>query len=97
MRDPNRIPRILEKLRIVWEYAPDLRLGQLVENAKLASPHHNIDTFSAEDDQVEKGLDWFIKNMVKKQPEPTANTVEAALEECKKWKMSDEKLEELLK
>lgn len=58
---------MLEKLRIIWEYAPDMRLGQLVENAKIASPHCNIDTFSAEDDQVEKGLDWLIEKMVNKE------------------------------
>jgi uncharacterized protein YihD (DUF1040 family) len=60
MRDPNRIPRILEKLRLLWEKSPDLRLGQLVENAKLASNGHQIDTFSVEDDLIEQGMDWFI-------------------------------------
>lgn len=33
MRDPARIPRILEALRVEWEKAPDLRLGQLLINA----------------------------------------------------------------
>jgi hypothetical protein len=31
-RDPARILRILEKLRILWEKYPDQRLGQLLEN-----------------------------------------------------------------
>lgn len=32
MRDPARIPRILEALRVEWEKQPDLRLGQLLLN-----------------------------------------------------------------
>lgn len=32
MRDPNRIPVILEALRKEWEASPDLRLCQLVSN-----------------------------------------------------------------
>lgn len=60
MRDPERIPRILEKLRILWEKTPDVRLGQLVENAKYASRSYDIDTFSVEDDVIEKGIDWLI-------------------------------------
>ena len=32
MRDPKRIPKILERLRILWEKYPDLRLGQLIGN-----------------------------------------------------------------
>ncbi|MBX9901383.1 MAG: hypothetical protein K2Y28_11435 [Burkholderiaceae bacterium] len=30
MRDPNRIPVVLDALRRVWERQPDLRLGQLI-------------------------------------------------------------------
>lgn len=33
MRDPNRIPIVLEALRVAWERYPDLRLGQLLVNA----------------------------------------------------------------
>lgn len=57
MRDANRIPGILDKLKRLWELHPDLRLGQLVENAKMASNGRHIDTFSVEDDFVEQGLD----------------------------------------
>ena len=32
MRDPTRIPWILERLGTVWDEHPDLRLGQLIEN-----------------------------------------------------------------
>lgn len=63
MRDPQRIERILEKLKTLWHRSPDLRLGQLVENAKMASRHCKIDTFSAEDDELEKGLDWLLEHI----------------------------------
>lgn len=65
MRDPKRIPVLLEKLRTIWEAYPDLRLGQIVENAKSASKGNKIDTFSVEDDLLEEGLDWLTK-LVKK-------------------------------
>ena len=32
MRDPARIDRMIELLRLVWKRYPDLRLGQLVVN-----------------------------------------------------------------
>lgn len=32
MRDPARIPALLERLQEAWEARPDLRLGQLIVN-----------------------------------------------------------------
>ncbi len=32
MRDPNRIPVILNRLEKLWTKYPDLRLGQLIGN-----------------------------------------------------------------
>lgn len=32
MRNPNRIDRILNEIRIIWKKYPDLRLGQLILN-----------------------------------------------------------------
>lgn len=32
MRDPKRIDKILERLKVVWKTYPDLRLGQLIGN-----------------------------------------------------------------
>jgi hypothetical protein len=32
MRDPNRIPNVLDTIRKVWSMYPDLRLGQLLAN-----------------------------------------------------------------
>jgi hypothetical protein len=73
MRDPERIPRILQLLETYWRKHPDLRLGQIVENAKVQvkrGPDRNpaIDTFYVEDEQIEEGLkllDEFMENFVK--------------------------------
>ncbi len=60
MRDPERIPRILELLRRKWQQEPDQRLGQLIENsAHILSnvhrePAHCI--YNVEDDVMEKAL-----------------------------------------
>ena len=54
MRDPDRIPRILEKLRAYWEANPDLRLCQIVSNL---NPSGTPDPFYVEDDVIEKALD----------------------------------------
>lgn len=32
MRDPKRIPKILDELKAIWAICPDLRLGQLILN-----------------------------------------------------------------
>jgi hypothetical protein len=63
MRDKNRIPIMLEKLRILWEKHPDLRLGQIVENAKSVSVDKNVPTFTIEDNLIEEGLDWLIERI----------------------------------
>ena len=56
MRDPARIDVILAKLAEVWRAHPDLRLGQLVENARRMSGSR-ADVFSVEDDVMFKGLE----------------------------------------
>ncbi len=69
MRDPKRIDRILEKLRIIWTVKTDQRLGQLIRN--LSWPHRDRLTtgvFAREDDEWESFLDTQIaelKNGVK--------------------------------
>ncbi len=50
MRDPARIPFILDHLRKVWEAHPDLRLGQLVVNAATVRPQ--LDPFYIEDEEL---------------------------------------------
>ena len=49
MRDPNRIPKVLDYVRRAWERNPDLRLGQLIVN--LTSERF-ADLFYVEDDQL---------------------------------------------
>ena len=65
MRDPKRIPRLIEKLGYVWIQNPDIRLCQLVTN--LGSNHGMVataldsrlvvDVFHVEDDLIEAELD----------------------------------------
>lgn len=51
MRDPQRIDRVLAKLRALWLTCPDLRLGQIVCN--LTGP---VPTFHMEDDEMELAI-----------------------------------------
>jgi len=61
MRDPDRIPLILEKVRELWEKYPDLRLGQLIANAHNCSPNRKCDIFYIEDDLLTQGLEELGK------------------------------------
>ena len=54
MRDPNRIPRVLNLLGKVWAEVPDWRLGQLIEN--IARDMGWNDAYYMEDDDLEKEL-----------------------------------------
>lgn len=56
-RDPERIDRIVDKLREVWHTVPDWRLGQLVSN--LIGPGRQ-DVFYREDDEWEASLDHVV-------------------------------------
>lgn len=49
MRDPKRIPEILEAIREVWEAHPDLRLGQLITIALGPLKSNLVDIFMVED------------------------------------------------
>jgi len=62
MRDPLRIPRILNTLQQIWEMNPDLRLGQLLDNARVASGSHG-DIFYIEDTDIEIGLRELAKRV----------------------------------
>ena len=61
MRDTQRIDRIISKISVFWKQYPDLRLGQIIENAKITSPGSKTDTFNIEDDVLEQGLDSLAK------------------------------------
>ena len=54
MRDPNRIPRVLNLLGKVWAEVPDWRLGQLIEN--IARDMGWNDAYYMEDDVLQKEL-----------------------------------------
>ena len=55
MRDPERIDRILNQIREVWEKVPDWRLGQLVVNA-IEPKQPCPEIFFLEDSRLEKLL-----------------------------------------
>jgi len=59
MRDPNRIPRICEKLERVWRKHPDWRLGQLISNLIGNGPQ---DVFFPGDDFWEDSLNKNLKS-----------------------------------
>lgn len=39
MRDPKRIPEILDQLKEIWEMFPDLRLTQIIMHVVLDDNH----------------------------------------------------------
>ena len=51
MRDPNRIDPILDEIREIWKRHPDLRLGQLILNARLGEDHAPR-LYNLEDDRL---------------------------------------------
>lgn len=59
MRDPERIEPILSLIREIWIKAPDLRLTQLIMNALNV----NYDPYYIEDDDLEKGLKDYNKQI----------------------------------
>lgn len=59
MRDPNRIPQIINALKIYWEKYPDQRLGQILSNVNNVTKDRIDDIFYMEDNQIIKGLDML--------------------------------------
>lgn len=57
MRERERIPRILDKIKEKWEEAPDLRFGQLLINMRIVPDSMNV--WSNEDDGLEEWLNKF--------------------------------------
>jgi len=52
MRNPDRVDRILKKIKHIWTMNPDLRLTQLIGNLFEAG-----DIYYKEDDELEKRLE----------------------------------------
>jgi len=61
MRDPERIPKILDELRRIWEAYPDLRLGQLILNFGPSDPA----LYYIEDEELISFMKTNIYNMLK--------------------------------
>lgn len=61
MRPPERINRILEKIRERWKESPDLRLCQLLSIAAWKSGWESCDLFNLEDNSLEEGLALFAE------------------------------------
>ena len=51
MRNPERIPEILDRIRKVWEQHPQLRLGQLLV-ASFQKKSKQNDIFHVEDKEL---------------------------------------------
>jgi hypothetical protein len=56
MRNPNRIPILIEKFQKIWTAMPDLRFGQLC--VIIFGSEDKM--FNMEDDEFEKRLDAFL-------------------------------------
>lgn len=73
MRDPARIEEMLNLVRKIWEHEPDLRLGQLVDNATALQEPLIRDVFSIEDDSLQKGLVRFLE-LIEEHPKEGADS-----------------------
>ena len=60
MRDINRIEPMLELVRKLWIAYPDMRLGQLIQNAAVISGWKTNDVFYIEDDQLANGIKKLV-------------------------------------
>lgn len=63
MRDPERIPVILDTIKEIWEKYPDLRLSQLIINAY---PQLNYYT---EDDLLLKAIQSLYSELINNESE----------------------------
>lgn len=62
MRDPDRIPEILELVAQIWKKESDLRLGQLIFNATKLKDQ-NADVAGIEDEGLRKGLLRYLETL----------------------------------
>jgi len=58
MRNPYRIRPYAERLIAAWEKVPEMRLGQLLENAGVQ--------FYTEDGEMIRRVEEFVKEVTKK-------------------------------
>ena len=57
MRDPNRIPVIIDKLEKLWKTVPDWRFCQIISNLHGLGPQ---DIFHTQDEDFEKMIDEML-------------------------------------
>lgn len=66
MRNPQRIDRLLNVVKRLWQQQPDLRLCQLISNAVgMATQKAMPDYFYIEDEVLLKGLELYIEDILK--------------------------------
>lgn len=58
MRNPDRIPKILNEIQKIWQQYPDLRLGQLILNLEYRLPLYHI-----EDEELVAALKSLYKGV----------------------------------
>lgn len=58
MRNPDRIPKILNEIEKIWQQYPDLRLGQLILNLEYRLPLYQI-----EDEELVTALKSLYKGV----------------------------------
>jgi len=63
MREKERIERILNLLREIWEIEPDLRLGQILVNAASS---FEVNPFYFEDSDLEESLKEFLDKLLQR-------------------------------
>jgi uncharacterized protein YihD (DUF1040 family) len=66
MRDPKRIPHMLQLLGAAWMANPDLRLTQIISNAaRLGGWNPAVDLYHCEDGRTTAGLTKICAGDVK--------------------------------
>lgn len=58
MRNPDRIPKILNEIEKIWQQYPDLRLGQLILNLEYRLPLYHV-----EDEELVAALKALYKGV----------------------------------
>ena len=71
-RNPKRIKKILSLLTSIWDYCPDLRLGQIIVNATnnvRLDDEVGKELFFIEDDEMIKQLET-LQAMIQQREQP---------------------------
>jgi uncharacterized protein YihD (DUF1040 family) len=93
MRKPERIPIILDALKVYWSNHPDLRLGQLL--GIISSKCHTTDIFNLEDNKLVKYLEEKVPLHIEelKEIEHIFNNNESYKD---RFKISEEEIQKIL-